>query len=794
MFCPKCGNQVPDGSKFCSKCGENLVSAAPEAPVAPVPPVTPEPPVAQEPPVAPVDPVTPPQPQPAKPAFVQPKKKLDKKLLIGIAAIAAVLVLLIGVITVISLIASSGNDEAYIYFSDGKYMMLNKLKQGAEKEIASARSDDDYTGSVRFSADGKYVYYFTKYDSDNYTGTLCRAQMGKLKKDPSKNDKYIDIIAANVYSYTLLENGSILYKNGDNTLYLYKDEESQQIAKEVSSYFLDEDENRLAYTIRTENEETYSWEYTLYGIVLKDPTNKMKLASDVSRVVDRTDFNNILITKEDEDGSSTLYSVGFEKDSEKIGARASVISTNDSGVYYTLENGKPLCLYDYVNDSTADADSKIEQPYEDDFREPWYDYDMVYGYDLSEDDYEELYTSCTQDLYWYGESSWWCYSMEDALDRDWGDNTEELHAATQRFIDQFADTADEDGWILVTPEVKAALQDIQQYADEPEEEWQWLWLCYEKYQAGTYVNWEAYDEAYFAWLDASDRNALREDLQNPENDFPVKTLYHYNKGEVTTIAENILTVSSESGALLYNTVDSVTEKVDLEDIYSYYEVEYLFDFNPEVESNVLIYSNNKTVKLPAVVAQTIVDAAERGDVALYFFEKEVLMNEEDGVLSRAEISGSSIGDFKLLADDAVVLTRSNNIVYYAANAYESSDDIYCDLYVYEKGESKRLAMDIMLEGIDIYEDGVILAETSYRSGRGYEYTLIKGDELTIIADNVTRIARLNNSDMLYISDNDLYFYDGKDREMIATDVDNFWCLDSMPIKTYLYRSQYDYAF
>lgn len=37
-YCPKCGNQVPDGAKFCPKCGQNLeaMSIEPEAAREPV--------------------------------------------------------------------------------------------------------------------------------------------------------------------------------------------------------------------------------------------------------------------------------------------------------------------------------------------------------------------------------------------------------------------------------------------------------------------------------------------------------------------------------------------------------------------------------------------------------------------------------------------------------------------------------------------------------------------------------------------------------------------------------------
>jgi len=34
MFCPKCGNQLPDGSAFCGKCGVQLGQSKTAAPTA----------------------------------------------------------------------------------------------------------------------------------------------------------------------------------------------------------------------------------------------------------------------------------------------------------------------------------------------------------------------------------------------------------------------------------------------------------------------------------------------------------------------------------------------------------------------------------------------------------------------------------------------------------------------------------------------------------------------------------------------------------------------------------------
>ena len=61
MYCPTCGKQVPDDSKFCEGCGANLVAPADTAaPAAPQPEAMPEPP----------QPVV--EAAPAQPAYVPP--------------------------------------------------------------------------------------------------------------------------------------------------------------------------------------------------------------------------------------------------------------------------------------------------------------------------------------------------------------------------------------------------------------------------------------------------------------------------------------------------------------------------------------------------------------------------------------------------------------------------------------------------------------------------------------------------------------------------------------------------
>ena len=104
MFCSKCGTQLPDGSAFCSNCGNP--TAAPAAPVAPVTPVAEAPAPA---PVAPVATVAP-APAPVAPVAPQPAPKKNHALVIVIVAVIAALAVLVGVLFATGVFG--GDDES----------------------------------------------------------------------------------------------------------------------------------------------------------------------------------------------------------------------------------------------------------------------------------------------------------------------------------------------------------------------------------------------------------------------------------------------------------------------------------------------------------------------------------------------------------------------------------------------------------------------------------------------------------------------------------------------------------
>lgn len=800
MFCPKCGENLPDGSKFCSACGTNLSDLVTEENVVPEN-IVPENVELEN--VRPENvslenagsgstgsekvPEMIPQPE-----FVQPKKKMEQKKLIGIAAIgAAALVVVVALIVIVTSIGKK--DNAYVYLSDGKYELLTNLKEDENIEIASGKNDEVSPWMVAFSPDGKYVYYFTKYDSIDATATLCRAEYGKLKQDSDRNDKYIEVVETNVrLGFNIFEDGTLMYIRGDGTLYYFDGKEAVRVAKNVESYHTD-DSKRVVYSTGDETEEM-----DLYGVDLNDIDNKIKLASNYgwNYAYVSKNLDEILYTKYDDDYNETLYSVGFEKDSEKLGENVSLyhIGYGDGTTYFTADNGSTLNPYEYVIDDYAEADAGITEPDYDDFEIPYYYYYMIWGSNISEGEFGELYTSCTKDLYWYGESTWWSYSMEDAVDIEW-DSSGAVNTATQDFIDKYADSADEDGYILVTDEVKEDLKKINQAAGI--EDWKWLWLCYTREQNGTTTDYDAYDAAYDKYYEAADRIEAREILQDHANEYPVKTLYYYDNGEVTVVAENVLDVRQYNGALMYNTTENFEKTVKLEelaeDMYGdAISIEDIFAINYETENYVIRKGETKQWQMSASAAETHAEAVENGYVYLYFTDKEAYMEEENGALSVASIKNGVVEDFEIVTDDADVLSVGEERLYYLRDVYESKDCAYGDLYQYIDGEEVCLAKDVLYDRMTIYEDDMFIVYTDYRSGSGYELTMFnkKGEE-EVSAEEVTQYIRVDKSTLLYISDGDLYLYNGKEERLVQEDVEWLWSLNSMGISTSLYG--YDYA-
>ncbi len=772
MFCPKCGEKLQDGTRFCGACGAEITSEATQAMETAAPEaVSGEKMVSHK-----------------KKTLSLPIDGMSKNKLIGIAAIAAVII--IAILAISGLSSGSGSSNAYAYLSDGNYGVVTNIGKGDTIEVSSGRnvevSEYNMEKVVAFSSDGKYMYYLTKYDSDNYTGTLCRAEYGKFKEGSSKNDDYITIIDTDVIAtYDTLGTNSVIYRK-DDVLYYYDGKESIKIVDEVKRFFTD-GQDRIMYA-------TGGFEdgYTLYSVSTNDLESKTKIASNIQFVRYGSTLDDVLYLKKDGDDFSTLYSVNFGEEPQKLGEGVFFTQNQiDGNLYFTADSGTTLNMYDYVNDDYADSDANLVEPVEEDFYVTEYNYEGIsvsaWG---SEEDYpkENIYVSLSREVPWFymhGPKS----SMQD-LDESWYSNSslsreqyDTLKNLMTQFIDKYSHLEDENGYIHVTDEMKQDLMEMNNLAPYSSEIY-WLRFCLEKKEAQVFDE-VAYQEACDKWDEATVRISVREYLQDRANAVAVKDLYVYKEGTVTTLAENVLDTKSCGHGVLYNTVDMITEKIDIDEISNASIADSIFDISPYAQNYVLLVEDDTICQMSEEAAEAYGEAYENeGGAMLYFHGDDVLMrcnseNSSTGKVLVSKISDGKVGDFTtILSDDALVRYSSDGKLCYETNYYTSGGKTYGDFYTYENGESTLLLTDILGSGTLFYRDGSILAFSDANSNESYEITILnKNGKETIVDKDITLFSRLDESTAMYISDGDLYFYDGKESSLVKSEVDYFWCKD-----------------
>lgn len=701
MICPKCGGNINEGDKFCQNCGVEL-----------------------------------------KEKKKKRTKKINRKKIFttGALIVATGAVVLAGTFVFKSL---SKKENAYVYFADGQYNLLTNLKRDRSIDFSSG-TDENYDKSslVKFSPDGKYVYYYSQYNTGSYTGTLCRAEWAKLSQDSTKNEKYIDIIDTNISTYfRFVKNDGIIYTNEMKDLFYYNGRESVRIAKSVMNYMTDGSE-RVIYTVDNEDSSDSSMgTYRLYGIKIDAPEEKKKLASDVSYIVNQDDFDNILYSKSISD-SQELYVVGFDKETKCLGKQTSNIYYKDGEIYYTVQNGDTVSLYDYVEDPEKEsASEKTESEESEGVYEPldWYCY---------EEDYDEIYTSCSQT----------CTFLEDESQTSIEGQVEDEF---KKFTEKYKNLENDQGYFVVTDEIKEDLIELAElYGNGYDDEW--LEFCFEK---------ETDKDSDDDWADNSEY--MREQLKNTENNYPLSDLCHYKNGEVTTIGKDIIAVKNYANCFSYTTKDMITDRIKLEDVSECSDVESLFKVTLGEKSCLIPYNKDASaVKFSKESAEYLKKIGENNWIYVYLVGKNVYVLEDGGTLSTASVKDSTVGTFSKIADDATYLGKSDTAYYYGEK--KDSDTLIYDIYSCTDGKSMLQAEDMEVDGFRAYDDMLLVAAQNNDYSE-YELSMIskEGNEV-IIADDVSQYVRVDEKNILYISDGDLYVYDGKERKLLGMDADYFW--------------------
>lgn len=810
MFCSKCGKSIPDTAKFCAYCGnrtEVLPMIAEEEPaeslvqteetiVAPV--------MQEELSIQPENSFDVKQeliPEAVQADNPKPRKERRsisrKSWILGFAVVLAVVIA-----AVVLLKMLPGGDNVIFAVSGNKYLWIRNDDVENAVNFASYRSDNT-TPILQFSKDGKYVYYFSKTEVQGGTiyGTLCCAEYKELLKATDKNDDAVMIVARNVqYPFSVLEGGQVVYLDQENVLHLYADGESYEldsIQGDIYTSVFGQIPGYLIYVSPRNNGML-----NLYAVSLKNPDDVTKLASNVTALEGiyedtilytsteplRDDVPAAEMPAEETAGFSIdwaesgieLWRVGLDYDPEMLYEDVTMLNAFDTKRYFLAPGETSISCLSFVEDSLAASDAALKEPNLDDYTVPVYSYTMISGSNLKESNYDELFTTCTKRLYWYGMSTIWCYSMEDAMGCTFTKNTEEIHKATQKFIDTYGDTADADGFIPVTEDVKAALQEIHTYDDKPDQTWRWLWLCYTRKQTGTKTDYDAYSADYEIWSQAQYRNSIREALKSDSGQYPLSSLYCCDNGEIKLIAEAVVDADYRNGAILYKTAEQISGTVTIEDFTNVKsEIENILSISDETDAWMVHPSQNTSLYLNA---QDIVRESGEGsltDASFYASDDTVYMHiGTSGVLAAAPIEKGTIGEFTEIDTANRVFFLKNNVLYYGVTA----DGYYIDLYTYANGNSNRLAKHILLYYSQLYEDGTVLGYdgNDLFQSDGYEMRLFDADgNSKRIADQVTSFSRQEDGSILYISDGDLFRYTDGEKSRILRDVAQFWIRDKM---------------
>ena len=263
------------------------------------------------------------------------------------AVVAVVIIIGMAIFAGQYLFAGKSSSQKLLYLKDNEINIMTGKKPNVIQDDF-AENAVGYTQSyypIRFSEDGKYIYYPSDYSSGSYD--LYRKKVKSRKDDGEK-------IESGIKSYAIINNHRMIYlKSGEGKLYISDMKDKEKIASDVSWFRLSNDNKNILW---------YTNDSKLYVQDINLKKDKIKIDTDVNITYYISDDLKTILYKKD----ANLYVSKNFDDREKVASdvvNVNVYHTEDFvSVYYTINESVDLSFTDLINDDMEASDALIKEP------------------------------------------------------------------------------------------------------------------------------------------------------------------------------------------------------------------------------------------------------------------------------------------------------------------------------------------------------------------------------------------------------------------------------------------------
>ena len=759
MKCKNCGNELLDGAVFCQACGTKQdepaaevkqeetkaeetkaeetkaeETKAEEKPAEEKKEEAPAQSEAQPQQQAPVQPQAQPQTQPQN---GETKKKSPLPfILIGVAAVA-VIALIFAAVKLIGGAGKNGSSSTVAYISKGTLCIISDATAKDPKILEVCDLDvDEYAylpyNFLTWSDDHKILYFFDDVDSDS-VGDLCYIQVSKLGKDKTKNESKVVVIEDNVYtsSLTVLSDGKLLFLTSKDKLCIYGGKETEELAKKVENYYRTDDGKGIVYLADAGDDGS-----TLYYMPISggDSTELDDEVDYISRVED----DHVIYRKTEYDDDynyiQSLYTCDYNGNADEItDALDSIGTVTDNGFYYTEKVASSVTVYDYIDDPYVSSDEAAVEP-----EYPTTDAGFVSA-DPEEvfDEYKlgRIVKKFDGNPVAYMEDNCWSYTYSD---RDYyyiynSDTYEEYYYDIEAGV-----------YYRYDSDTMQAARD--QYYEDQEE-----------------------------WYDIQNRIYLREALKEYEVDPGYSALYYYHDGKSEEIVGeckdvNFAYIGADTPIAFYHLVDSsAVEKISIDDVdYAYDAYDRLFGYSANGDYGDIYYAIGQDADL------SLGESGVIGDIGGSYSNSKIAVEiENDGKteIFLYDIKESSLEQDSKFDDDAEVISGfTDGKVYFIKNVSEYGDK--GDLFIYDGKENTKIIKNISLYNSGcVFDSGSIICFDDNGKAILYDAAGEEIVKLGVVSSLWRDVNYISDKKVLYLADEKLCYYNGKETVKIATRVE-----------------------